>query len=438
MNVMTKTGDKRDAALAEAFARFLERRPKTAALHARAAKVMPGGNTRTVLFTPPLPIRIEHAEGALLTDIDGHNYIDFLGEYSAGIYGHSHPRIRKEVTSALEQGLNLGAHHEAEVRFAEAVCARFDLDLVRFTNSGTEANMMALGAARAFTGRRKVLGIKGGYHGGTLYFSAGGMPVNAPYEIILAPLNDISATRKLIEDHASDLAAVLIEPMMGSGGCFPASPEFLAMLRSETKKHGIVLIFDEVMTSRLHPKGLSAEIGIAPDLKTLGKYIGGGMSFGAFGGVREIMGRFDPARPDALPHAGTFNNNTLTMNVGHVAITEVFTPEACVTLNAMGDALKARLNNLFMEHQAQMRVTGRGSMLTIHPVGGEPSSPDDIASADVRLRHLLYLDLLEEGLYIAGRGFMALSLALDDVHCDRLTEAVSRFLDRRRDLVCIA
>jgi glutamate-1-semialdehyde 2,1-aminomutase len=326
MNVMSKTGDKRDAALAEAFSRFLERRPKTAALHARAEKVMPGGNTRTVLFTAPLPIRIEHAEGPVLTDIDGHSYIDFLGEYSAGIYGHSHPRIRKEVAAALEHGLNLGAHHEGEVRFAEAVCARFDLDLVRFTNSGTEANMMALGAARAFTGRRKVLGIKGGYHGGTLYFSAGGMPVNAPYEVILTPLNDIAAARKLIAEHAADLAAVLIEPMLGSAGCFPASPEFLAMLREETKKRGIVLIFDEVMTSRLHPKGLSAELGIAPDLKTLGKYIGGGMSFGAFGGVREIMARFDPARADALPHAGTFNNNMLTMTAGLAALSEIFTP----------------------------------------------------------------------------------------------------------------
>jgi glutamate-1-semialdehyde 2,1-aminomutase len=124
------------------------------------------------------------------------------------------------------------------------------------------------------------------------------------------------------------------------------------------------------------------------------------------------------------------------MNVGHVAITEVFTPEACIALNALGDTLKARLNRLFMEHQAQMRVTGRGSMLTLHPVGGEPSKPDDIANSDLRIRQLLYLDLLEEGLYIAGRGFMALSLALDQSHCDRLAEAIGRFLDKHRELVC--
>jgi glutamate-1-semialdehyde 2,1-aminomutase len=126
------------------------------------------------------------------------------------------------------------------------------------------------------------------------------------------------------------------------------------------------------------------------------------------------------------------------MNVGHVAITEIFTPEASIALNALGDRLKAQLNDLFMKHQAQLRVTGRGSMLTVHPVGGEPSSPDDVASADVRLRHLLYLDLLEDGVYIAGRGFMALSLVLDESHCDRLTEAVRRFIDRRRDLICTA
>jgi glutamate-1-semialdehyde 2,1-aminomutase len=124
------------------------------------------------------------------------------------------------------------------------------------------------------------------------------------------------------------------------------------------------------------------------------------------------------------------------MNVGHVAITEIFTPEACLALNATGDVLRARLNELFMEHQAQMRVTGRGSMLSIHPVGGEPASPEDVASADLRLRQLLYLDLLEEGIYIAGRGFMALSLVLDQSHCDLLAGAIGRFLDRRRDLVC--
>ena len=273
-----------DSALADAYSRFAARRPKTKELHDRACAVMPGGNTRTVLFTAPFPIRAATAKGSTITDVDGNSYLDLLGEYSAGIYGHSHPRILAAAQEALAIGLNLGAHHGGEVALAEHLTRRFALDLVRFTNSGTEANMMALAAARCFTGRAKIMPMMGGYHGGTLYLSHGASPVNAPFDCVLGAYNDVDTTAGLIAKEAGELAAVILEPMLGGGGCIPASPAFLAMLREETEKRGIVLIFDEVMTSRLHPGGLAAKIGIQPDLKTLGKDIGGGMSCGACGG----------------------------------------------------------------------------------------------------------------------------------------------------------
>jgi glutamate-1-semialdehyde 2,1-aminomutase len=425
---------KRDAALSEAVDRYIARRPKTQQLHARAKEVMPGGNTRTVLYHPPFPVRVDTAEGARLTDVDGNQYIDFLGEYSAGIYGHSHPRIKQAMAETLETGLNIGAHHGREVAFAETVSRRFDLDLVRFCNSGTEANMMALAAARCFTKRKKIMAFHGGYHGGTLYFTHGASPVNAPYDVVLAPFNDWEGARKIIENEP-DLAAAIIEPMQGGGGCIPADPEFLSKLREETEKRGIVLIFDEVMTSRLGPNGLSAILGIEPDLKTLGKYIGGGKSFGAFGGRRDIMSQFDPSRPDALPHAGTFNNNTLTMTVGQAAMTEVFTPEACIALNARGDKLRNDLNEMFMRYQAPMRATGLGSMLAIHPVAREIRSVDDADHADARLRQLLYLDLLEQGIYMADRGFIALSLMVSDEDCSKFISAMERFVERRKEVL---
>jgi glutamate-1-semialdehyde 2,1-aminomutase len=424
-----------EAALAEAKAAFAAKRPKTWEMHKRAAEVMPGGNTRTVLFTAPFPIRAVKGEGATITDIDGHSYLDLLGEYSAGIYGHSHPRILEAARSALDMGLNLGAHHGKEISLAEVVTERFNLDLVRFTNSGTEANMMALAAARCFTGRSKIMPMEGGYHGGTLYFSHGASPVNAPFDCVLGQYNDVAATRRLIAQHADDLAAVILEPMLGGGGCIPASVEFLDMLRVETQSRGIVLIFDEVMTSRLHPGGLSARLGIEPDLKTLGKYVGGGMSFGAFGGRRDIMALFDPMQPNALPHAGTFNNNTLTMTVGHVAMTEIYTPEACVALNARGDALRDSLNDLFMRYQVRMSAMGQGSMITLHPATGEITSPHDLEKVDKRLRQLLFLDLLEQGVYIAERGFMALSLMVTDEECDRVVKAVEHHITQRRELL---
>jgi glutamate-1-semialdehyde 2,1-aminomutase len=424
-----------DLAFQQAQEKFRRKRPKTEALHARARAVMPGGNTRTILYSAPFPIRIETGEGQTITDIDGHAYVDLVGEYSAGIYGHSHPRIHQAVEEALAMGLNVGAHHAREVAFAEAVCKRFGLDLVRFTNSGTEANMMALAAAQCFTRRRKIMPMFGGYHGGTLFFTAGVGPVNAPYEVVLGRFNDSETTRNLIAQHADDLAAIIVEPMLGGGGCLPADSAFLAMLREETAKRGIVLIFDEVMTSRLGPNGLAPVVGIAPDLKTLGKYIGGGMSFGAFGGRADIMGQFDPARPDALPHAGTFNNNTLTMTVGHAAITEIYTAKAAMVLNARGDRLRERLNDLFMRYQAPMTATGLGSMITIHPVGGEVKTPEDAQKADKRLRQLLFLDLLDDGFYLAERGFMALSLKVTDEDCERLVTAVENFISQRRELL---
>ena len=424
-----------DTVLKDAMEGFAAKRPKTRAMHERAAHVMPGGNTRTVLFTAPFPIRVASGEGASLTDIDGHSYLDLLGEYSAGIYGHSHPRILEACRDALDKGLNFGGHHADEVKLAEVVTRRFSLDLVRFTNSGTEANMMALAAARCFTGAKKIMPMLGGYHGGTLYFSHGASPVNAPFDCVMGEYNDVEATRKLIAENAGELAAVILEPMLGGGGCIPASREFLDMLRQETAARGIVLIFDEVMTSRLHPGGLSARLGLEPDLKTLGKYVGGGMSFGAFGGRRDIMALFDPSRPDALPHAGTFNNNTLTMAVGNVAMTEIYTPEACAALNARGDMLRERLNDLFMRYQVRMKAMGQGSMIAIHPTAGEIATPHDLDATDKRLRQLLFLDLLEQGVYMAERGFMALSLMVTDEDCDRVVSAVEHHITERRELL---
>jgi glutamate-1-semialdehyde 2,1-aminomutase len=170
-------------------------------------------------------------------------------------------------------------------------------------------------------------------------------------------------------------------------------------------------------------------------LKTLGKYVGGGMSFGAFGGKREIMDLFNPEHPNALPHAGTFNNNTLTMTVGTVAMTEIYTPEACVALNARGDRLRDALNDLFMKYQVRMKAMGQGSMLTIHPMSGDINTPHDVEHTDKRLKQLLFLDLVEQGVYIAERGFVALSLMVTDEDCKRVVGAVEMFITMRRELL---
>jgi len=422
-------------AVEEARARYAARRPRTSALQDRAQAFLPGGNTRSVLYHPPFPLRIARAWDAVLEDVDGHRYTDLLGEYSAGLYGHSNPVLIKAMADALHEGISRGAHTRYEVDLAEAVCARFaSIERVRFTNSGTEANLMALSAARAFTGRDRVLVFRGGYHGGLLTFKDGPSPVNAPYDVLVAEYNDAAAAQALLREHAGTVACVLVEPMLGSAGCIPADPAFLPALRETTRQTGALLIFDEVMTSRTGSGGLQARLGIRPELTTLGKYIGGGSSFGAFGGSADVMALFDPGRPGALPHAGTFNNNVISMAAGYAGLTQVYPPEVAERHTARGDGLRAELAQVFRAAGAPFQVTGVGSLLAVHPTTAPVRSPADLSGSDPRLLELLFLDLLERGYYIAPRGYMALSLALTSGQLAGFVEAVGKVLHTRAAL----
>lgn len=435
MSDTARVSDARTQAVEQARARYAIARPRTKELHERASGFLPGGNTRTVLYHPPFPIRIARCWDAVLADVDGHEYVDLLGEFSAGLYGHSHPVVAKAMTDALAEGISRGAHTRYEVDLAEAVCARFaSVERVRFTNSGTEANLMALSAARVFTGRDRIVVFRGGYHGGVLTFKSGPSPVNAPYDVLLADYNDTEQATSLIHDNAGTIACVLVEPMLGSSGCIPGDPAFLAALREATSQTGALLIFDEVMTSRTGTGGLAGRLGITPDLTTLGKYIGGGSSFGAFGGRAEVMEQFDPGRPGALPHAGTFNNNVLSMAAGHVGLTQVYPPEVAQSHTAKGDQLREQLAEIFRNAGAPFQVTGVGSLMAIHPTATPVRSPNDLVGSDPRLLEVLFLDLLERGYYMAPRGYMALSLALTSGQLAGFLRAVEQVLSARAAL----
>jgi glutamate-1-semialdehyde 2,1-aminomutase len=416
-----------ESAVLDARERFVARNPKSLAAHVEATAAMPGGNTRTVLFHAPFPLAMARGQGCRLWDEDGHEYIDMLGEYTAGLYGHSNPIIRAAIDKALDGGWNLGGHGVMEARLARAICQRFpSIDLVRFTNSGTEANLLAVATAVAVSGRKKVMVFDGGYHGGVLYFGGGGIPTNVPHQWVLGTYNDVAQARALIAAHGAELACILVEPMMGSGGCLPADREFLQALRDGATEAGAILIFDEVMTSRMSAGGQQSRLGIIPDMTTLGKYIGGGMSFGAFGGKAAIMERYDPRRPDALPHAGTFNNNVLTMAAGYAGLSQIFTPDAAEALFARGEALRARLNAL--AGKSTMQWTGLGSMLTVHFSKTPIRGPADVAGGDQALRELFFFDMLERGFYMARRGMMALSLEIGDAELEAFCAAVEDFL----------
>ena len=278
--------------------------------------------------------------------------------------------------------------------------ARFpSIEQVRFTNSGTEANVMALVTARHATGRDKIVVFDHGYHGGSLYFGSAGEPTRIPFDYLILPFNDIAAAEGAFAGHGAEIACVLVEPMQGSGGCIPGGSDFLAALRALTRQHEAILIFDEVMTSRLAVGGAQQLLGITPDMTTLGKYLGGGLSFGAFGGRADLMGHYDPGRDGGLSHAGTFNNNAFTMAVGAYVATELVGADALAAVNERGDRLRAGLQARFDASPLPFCVTGLGSMLCVHPV----PSADQLDDADPAWRELLFHDLLDDGFYTAPR-----------------------------------
>jgi glutamate-1-semialdehyde 2,1-aminomutase len=414
-----------DDALERVEARYRGRNPRSAARHDAARDVLPGGNTRTVLHFSPFPITVVKGEGAVLHSLDGHAYVDFLNEYTAGLYGHSNPIILDAVKQALEEGYVFGAPNLFEARLAELICERFpSCDRVRMCNSGTEANVNAIGLARAFTERQGVLVFRDGYHGGVLTF-AGDEPskMNVPYDFVFADYNETEQTRKILRDNADRLACVIVEPMMGAAGAIVAERPFLQMLREETRDLGILLIFDEVMTSRLGPSGLQGKFEVIPDLTTFGKYVGGGMTFGAFGGRAEVMDLLDPSRPDALLHSGTYNNNVLTMAAGVAGLTKVLTPDVVATFNAQGDELRENLNAIARRRNVPVQVTGEGSIMCIHLHDHPVTSPASAKLSDARARALFHLEMLERGYYLARRGFISLALPLSKKDYDGFAKA---------------
>lgn len=413
-------------ALATAIADYRAANPVSAAIAAAAAGAMPGGNTRTSLWYDPFPLCMVQGAGAQLTDADGHHYLDLLGEFTSGIYGHTPAIVRDAIDGAMARGINLSGHNRIESEFAHEIRNRIpSMELLRFTNSGTEANLMALCAARLFTGRDTILAFRGGYHGGGLTFT-GPSRANLPFDFLFAGYNDIEETTMVARAHGDGIAAILVEPMQGAGGCIPGEAEFLRLLRRLADETGALLIFDEIQTSRLAPGGRQSLLAIRPDLTTIGKFYGGGLAFGCFGGRADVMAMFDPRRADGVPHSGTFNNNTLTLSAGLAAVRHLLTPEALDTLNARGDRLREALEDLFARTAAPLGVTGLGSLMNIHPYG----RPANVAA----LRQLLFFDAVAEGFYFASRGLIALSLPLGDEGVDRFVDALHRIISRRQPL----
>ncbi|KAH6898927.1 pyridoxal phosphate-dependent transferase [Thelonectria olida] len=420
-----------------AQARYVERNPQSKALHDEAIKTMPGGNTRTVLHTGPFPVAMKSGKGYQLTSEDGHTYTDLTAEFTAALYGHSNPVILSAIATALQTtGLNVGATTAQEQIFARELCRRFDLEHVRFANSGTEANLHALAAARAFTNKRKIVAFGGGYHGAVIGFADDKPGANNvdPEDWIVAKYNDLESACAAIESEG--VAAVIVEGMQGAGGGITGKREFLKGLQEAAQRAGILFILDEVMTSRVGAGGFAQLHDLKPDIKTFGKYLGGGLAFGAFGGRADVMAAFDPRCPGALSHSGTFNNNTLVTHAGYAGLTRIYTPEVAVAFTKRGDDLREELNEV--TKGTRVLFTGMGTVLGVHFLkdggtrvierGGEVEEIPE-------LRDLFWFEMLDAGFWVVRRGFIALVLETPEAELERFVRCVEAFVTRHTDIV---
>lgn len=420
-----------DDALLDLEARYSDANGASRGLFFSAREVLPGGNTRSVLYYDPFPLFIDSASGARLVDVDGHAYIDFANDMSAGFYGHSNAVILSAIRGALDRGLSFGAPHRHEVALAEAICSRFTaIERLRFCNSGTEANLLAMATARAVTGRPMVLAFRGAYHGSMASYANVDAPLNVnKQQMCYARFNDEEDVKHILRKEGAQIAAIIVEPMLGTGGSIMADRGFLASLRAMADEVGALLIFDEVVTARFRPGGLQDLFEVYPDITTLGKSIGGGLAFGAFGGRAEVIDRLDPSRPNGILHGGTFNNTVLTMVAGHAGLSEVATAEAIEAVNALGDRLRESLGAAARQCGSALSIGGYGSMLSLNFQPTMPRNPAEATTTPAQ-RKLFHLDMLMRGFYLPRRGTINLSLATGDADCAAFVKAFTGVLER--------
>jgi len=423
-------------AIEDARSRYAAANPLSQAADEKAVRYLPGGNTRSVLHYQPFPLTMVGGDGAELTDLDGHQYVDFVGEYSAALFGHSNEIIKSAIQEALDGGVAMGAPTPYERELAGLLCERFPaLEQVRFCNSGTEANLMALSTARVVTGRNTLLAFKDGYHGGVIKFLGGVCALNMPFDFVLADYNDIDGTAGLIDEVGNALAGVIVEPILGAGGNIQGNRKFLEMLRQKTEDVGALLIFDEVKTARLGPAGIQGMLDFKPDLTTLGKFIGGGLPTGAFGGSAEVMAHFDPRRQGSLAHAGTFNNNVCSMAAGCAAMREIYTPERAAEFFDWSESFRLSLNEMFAAKAVPIYANGMGSMIALHFSSKPTKRTSDITTGCRSLRPLLHMELLLDGVLFCGRGDLFLSLPMDESHLQKARLSLEKFADRYAPLI---
>ena len=431
--------------------RYHQMTTRSRAAWENAKQHLPGGDSRTSIFWAPYPVFADHGEGCRLWDLDGTERIDFANSMTSLILGHANPQVVAAVQEQATKGLVYNAPNEHQVDLARLLCERIpSFDMVRFTNSGTEATMNTLRGSRAFTGRTKYAKAEGGYHGThndvevnvrTDPTLAGdpqrphpvpgvaGLPPEIVDQVLILPYNDTESTRRLLEEHRGELAAVMVEPVLGGSGMIPADPEYLAMLRDYTTSDGSVLIFDEVISYRVAPGGSQEYYGVTPDMTALGKIIGGGMAVGAFGGRHDIMAQFDPTQGPKVDHSGTFNANPMTMVAGAATLRQL-QPETYTRLAELTERARQGLRDVAAELEVPLQVTGLGSLFGIHFTSDPIRNYRDVYASNRELRQRVFWGLMNEGIFCSPNLVLCLSTPMGENEIDTFVAAFHKVLAR--------
>ncbi len=416
----------------------------------RAKKSMPGGDTRAASYYTPYPAYMTRGEGCFLYDYDENQYIDFLNNYTSLIHGHAHPETVSAIQEQAARGTVLGSAAEVTVEHAEILCSRVpSFDSVRYCNSGTEATLLAMRAARAFTGRDIIIKMDGGYHGSHDYvqlnmqpdttgeghprpkLSSRGVPAATLEGMLVAPFNDLDALRDMLRARSDEIAGIILEPALGAGGGVEPEPGYLQGVRQLADEFDVLLIFDEIMTFRQDVGGFQATIGVTPDLTSIAKFIGGGLPLAAFGGRKEIMAPFDPTHPMTIPHNGTFNGNNITMAAGLATLKE-YEADQVARVNELGQRLRNGLNAAFQAAGVGIRAVGSGSIIRIHWSDEKIRDARDAVAAQERaqdLPGLLHLEMMNRGIFSAPRCQYAISTPMSEKEVDVAVDVMGQSLE---------
>ena len=432
-----------------------ESKSRSRSLYEEALEVLPGGISRNTIYRKPNPDYVSHGEGCRVTDIDGKTRIDFANNMASLMHGHAHPAIVSAVTEQLNRGTAFTMATEAELRFAQHICSRNDgFDKVRFMNSGTEAVMAMIKAARAITGRPKIAKSEGAYHGTYDYAEVSqkskpenwgsekspasvpvveGTPQRALDDVIIIPFNDIDRTIDLLNQHKDELACVLIDPLPHRVGLFPATSEFMKAIREWTIENGSLLCLDEVITFRMGYGGAQDWFpDVKPDLTAMGKIIGGGFPVGGLAGKEEVMSCLDPTKDKLpFPFSGTFSANPITMTAGRVTM-ELFDEAAVAKVNQLGDYARKEIQAAIASTKTTACVTGAGSMFRVH-LKADP--PVEYRSAwqdadEVRKVKFLIDHLYDHGFMMINTCSAALSTVLGEAEVDQMVEALAQGFEK--------